>query len=471
MDIFGEIVPDCFINQDGDPYLFQLYRRFGSSLMIPSRIRNNIGGSQNARYQKKHAADWTFGTLDSGTEAITKWLRNKDVPMQKKMTLDVVVPSYRVQMKFLKPILELKASATCDVMWIIIIDDPESPSIPELQREHGMRPDIRIRVNAKNSGASASRNRGMKESTAEWILFLDDDVHPQDDFLIEAEAVIRLHPKAAGFVGNAQFPPANSIHTTSIHLAGVTYFWDIATKLKDDLPWGVTANLIVRRVKDDISFSLAFPKTGGGEDIDYCVRKRDWFVNHGMEGFKPAPKVVVTHPWWNDGRRTYRRFFMWGKGDGALVSMFPQHCYIELFPNSAELCFYCFSAGTLGLAVSFEITILGYWGVLAVVFASIAYDSSQYLTGKIVKDPRTTLTGIPWVLAIMESSILRICSEGGRLAGQLERGEFIPFLPRPRFDWFVNRLGNGPAVNDKNQNRQRFFIWALVMSLICLKMY
>jgi hypothetical protein len=41
MDLFGEVIPDCFINQDGldgDPYLFQLYRRFGSSLMIPSRI-------------------------------------------------------------------------------------------------------------------------------------------------------------------------------------------------------------------------------------------------------------------------------------------------------------------------------------------------------------------------------------------------------------------------------------------------
>ncbi|KAF8526628.1 NAD-dependent epimerase/dehydratase [Hysterangium stoloniferum] len=469
MDIFGEVIPDCFINQDGDPYLFQLYRRFGSSLMIPSRIQNNVGGSENARYRKKHAADWTFGTLDRGTEDIINWMKNKGGSSTKKMTLDVVVPSYRVQMRFLKPILELKTSPTCSVMWIIIIDDPQSPSIGGLQREYGKRADVRIRVNAENSGASASRNRGMEESAAEWILFLDDDVTPREDLLIEAEAVIRMHPHAAGFVGNAQFPPANTIFKTAVHLAGVTYFWDIADKIKDDLPWGVTANLIVRRVKDNISFNLKFPKTGGGEDIDYCVRKRDWFVNHGMQGFQPAPKVVVTHPWWNEGRRTYHRFFMWGRGDGALVSMFPQHCYVDMFPNSAELALYCFLAGTVGLTVfSSTITFLGYGGVLAVLLASIGHDFWQHRSRKIIKDPRTTLTGFCWVMAIMEGSVIRISSEGGRLVGQLERGEFIPFRPRPRFDWFVGRIGDGPAVNDKNQNFQRFLGWTFIMCLVSL---
>ena len=473
MDLFGEVIPDSFINQDGDPYLFQLYRRFGSSLMIQSRIQNNVGGSENARYQKKHAVDWTFATLDSGTEVIINSMKNKGVNIKKKITLDVVVPSYRVQMRFLKPILELKPSPTCSIMWIIIIDDPQSPSTRELQREYGMRADVRIRVNTENSGASASRNRGMEESAAEWILFLDDDVTPQKDVLIEAEAVIHAHPTAAGFVGNAKFPPANTVFTTSVHLAGVTYFWDIAEKLNDDLPWGVTANLIVKRVKDDISFDLTFPKTGGGEDIDYCIRKRDWFVHRGLQGFKPAPKVVVTHPWWNEGRRTYRRFFMWGKGDGALAAMFPQHCYKETLPNSAELGFYCFLVGTFGLTVSSSTTaFLGYWGVISVLLASIGYDFWQHLFGKIIKDSRTTLTGSCWLIAIMEGSIVRICSEGGRLAGQIERGEFIiPFRPRPRFDWFVGRIGDGPALNETNQNFQRLLAWTFIMSLVSLTIY
>jgi hypothetical protein len=36
------------------------------------------------------------------------------------------------------------------------------------------------------------------------------------------------------------------------------------------LPWAVTANVAV--VNTAALFDLRFPKTGGGEDIDYCLR-------------------------------------------------------------------------------------------------------------------------------------------------------------------------------------------------------
>jgi len=65
MEIFKEkVVPDIFINQDGDPFIFQLYRSFGCSKMFSSRISNEIGGEAKARYTKQSAKDWTFETLD-----------------------------------------------------------------------------------------------------------------------------------------------------------------------------------------------------------------------------------------------------------------------------------------------------------------------------------------------------------------------------------------------------------------------
>jgi len=42
---------------------------------------------------------------------------------------------------------------------------------------------IWVRCNEQNLGASASRNRGIEESTGDYILFLDDDVIPSKDLL------------------------------------------------------------------------------------------------------------------------------------------------------------------------------------------------------------------------------------------------------------------------------------------------
>ncbi|CAG8451528.1 14019_t:CDS:2 [Dentiscutata heterogama] len=46
-------------------------------------------------------------------------------------------------------------------------------------------------------------------------------------------------------------------------MSGATYFLDIAEQIEENVPWGVTANLLVRRYKDNIKFNPNFPKTGG----------------------------------------------------------------------------------------------------------------------------------------------------------------------------------------------------------------
>jgi cellulose synthase/poly-beta-1,6-N-acetylglucosamine synthase-like glycosyltransferase len=42
-----------------------------------------------------------------------------------------------------------------------------------------------MQYNAKNLGVSASRNLGLDESAAEYVLFLDDDVVPDPDLLAQ----------------------------------------------------------------------------------------------------------------------------------------------------------------------------------------------------------------------------------------------------------------------------------------------
>ncbi|KAI0637647.1 glycosyltransferase family 2 protein [Trametes polyzona] len=474
MDIFGgQVVPQCFTNQDGDPFLFQLYRRWGCSHMCPSRIRNKLGGSGAARYEKVHASGWTFRPLDDATTAVENWMRRRAPSVQRKLSLDVIVPCYRVSMPHLNTFLALAQPPTVTVMIIIIVDDPNSPRIGELTQKYGHRVDVRIRVNTRNLGASASRNRGLEESAAEWALFLDDDVVPDPDILMQAEKAIRAHPNAAGFVGNAQFPPATSVFAAAVHIAGVLYFWNISDKIQEDVPWGVTANLIARRnIADGVRYDLQFPKTGGGEDIDYCRKKREYSLLHGGEAFWAAPAVRVVHPWWNSGRRSYWRFYMWSKGDGGLVKLYPQYSYRDLFPNAAE----CLLLGAFLLAVGicaapFDATRglqVARYGVLlagAVFMANISFDLIRhlFLHPERLRQVDTTVRGPWWICAIVESAVLRVFSEWGRVVGILERGEYKMLLKR--FDWFCSRWGEGPKQAEIMSNGIRLGLTAAFLAM------
>lgn len=471
MEIFnGLVVPEVFFNQDGDPFLFQLYRRWECSSMVGARIGNGVGGSDGARYDKKSASDWTFDTLDNAVATVEGWISREAPSVKKLLILDVVIPSYRVDLKFLDPILQLRPPETCSVMFIIIIDDPNSPSMDILQKKYGIDPFVRIRVNQTNLGASASRNRGMKESAADWIHFLDDDVTPNDDLLIRAAEVIRERPNVVGFIGTSKFPVADSIFTTAIHLADVTYFWDIARKRPGDmdLPWGVTANLIARRGADGIDFNLIFPKTGGGEDIDFCRRKRDWVIaknGGGSGGFCAAPAVVVTHPWWNGGRPSILRFYGWGKGDGALVKLYPQFRYCDFSPSSGETLLLCLLGFLLSLLAPLDFARRGEYvslslcGAAAVVLANVSH--SIYKTTFPDYDrwefQQCTITGPRYAVAVVVSAVIRVASELGRAVGMLERGE-IWYLGR-RFDWFTGGGGMDPINNERGNSLQRLALF------------
>ncbi|KAG9014685.1 hypothetical protein FRB94_010532 [Tulasnella sp. JGI-2019a] len=477
LDIFdGEVVPSAFINQDGDPYLYQMYRRWGASSMIPCRIQNSVGGSVDARYEKHHAVGWTFDVLEEGTRGIESWLAQKEVKVERRLTLDVIVPCYRVNIGILDRILELKPSNTCSTMFIIIIDDPHSPNIIELLAKYGARPDVRIRVNVRNLGASESRNRGMRESSAEWVHFLDDDVEPDSALLKNAERYIRQHPDAAGFIGATLFPCAETVATAAIYLASVTYFWDIAKKMKDhrDLPWGVTANLIARRnIQDDIYYDPVFPKTGGGEDIDFCLKKRRARMDHGGGGFLAAPDVIVTHPWWNGGGRSYQRFWKWAQGDGALVRMYPEYTYRDFAPNSGECLLVCVIALVLAtgfglVTVNWRVAWLAVKMILSLMAANLLHDLYWHLCWEAerLQALDTTVTGFRWLLALLESTLIRMSSETGRVVGLLQRGEHW-YMGR-RFDWFVGRVGDGPKHNERTNSVQKFGLWILIFVAACI---
>jgi GT2 family glycosyltransferase len=244
------------------------------------------------------------------------------IDKSEKLTIDVVVPSFRPRVAFLDLLTSLKQPFGVEIFFYIIVDRPGTDVFKLRQTSNGIK-NMVVLVNDKNVGTSESRNRGIEAGRGEYILFLDDDVKPHEDLLVEYANAIRAdtrnHP---GFVGVVNFPlPCNSF-TRGVFHSGVLTFFGFAAQNRN-MPWGVTANLCLRRKSLGTNrFSRQFPRGGGGEDIDLCLRMKQ---SSGGKEFLSVPRAQVDHPWWEGGTRSYTRFVRWAYGDSRLPALHPQH--------------------------------------------------------------------------------------------------------------------------------------------------
>jgi glycosyltransferase involved in cell wall biosynthesis len=124
----------------------------------------------------------------------------------------------------------------------------------------------------KNRGASYARNIGYTYSTADWVIFIDDDVLPDGCILDAYIGALRRYPEAKVFVGLTELPESMNLWTEMLRACNVMYFYGIANQRLRP-PWGVTANLMVRGSRHN--FEEIYPKTGGGGKISIsCFNSR-----------------------------------------------------------------------------------------------------------------------------------------------------------------------------------------------------
>jgi nucleoside-diphosphate-sugar epimerase len=499
-DVFGgRVIPASFANQDADPFLFQLYRAFGAAAMEPAaRLANTVGGAGDARYAKWHVP-WTGALLSTARDEAQHWLELRRglgvaLPPRRQppgsgggrvITLDVVVPTFRVPAGVLEAILALDVPPGASTQFTVICDRPGDARagavMAALEARHRENPFVRLRTNAANLGASASRNRGFAESAADWVLFLDDDVVPQPDILHAYASAIRAHPRATGFVGLSRLPPPATARQAAVHMAGVAFFWGVAaaSPAATELPWGVTANLCVRRPPpgSGVEFSDAFPKTGGGEDIDFCLRLREHVratMEGGGEGLVATPGAVITHPWWDDGVPALSHFSGWSWGDGHLIDLYPQLTYTNL-PDLSETLL------ALGVGAAAQLTARGVLRLAAVrggsggggitlplgverllqrassssALAATAAAAGACVAADLLVDSWIQLVAAPnpacahlplhtRAAAVATAVLVRTVSEVGRMAGHASRGRLAANLGR-RFNWFGHWWDGAPA--------------------------
>ena len=101
LEVFdGNLFPPEFMNQHGDPFLFELYRRWGAARFTPCcSLTSCIGGADDARHRKAGSVHWKGLVLTRAIDRLADFL-SKTCPGAKEVAcIDIVVQHTAVKWK------------------------------------------------------------------------------------------------------------------------------------------------------------------------------------------------------------------------------------------------------------------------------------------------------------------------------------------------------------------------------------
>ena len=106
--------------------------------------------------------------------------------------ISVVIPIYNVE-KYIEKCIASVCGQTYDNLEIILVDDGSTDRSPQIcDRFAGTDPRVRV-FHQKNGGRSAARNRGLRESRGDYLMFVDGDDWLDTDCLDRTYAAIEKY--------------------------------------------------------------------------------------------------------------------------------------------------------------------------------------------------------------------------------------------------------------------------------------
>lgn len=340
-------------------------------------------------------------------------------------SIDIVIPSFRLEEQYILPILQLKRPAGARVRTYLVVDNPAvqpSPAIQALVDNES----IFLHINPENRGAAITRNTGMEAGSGDWVLFLDDDIIVQEDLLEVYTAAALAHPSEAGFLGLITFPAPVADFTKAIEASGSMDIFRISLD-RTSFAWGATANIMVKRSAiGDVRFSTAYPKSGGGEDVDFFINVRE---RNDYQNFRSLPTAAVEHPWWNNDKVSYKRPYRYGIGNSWLPKLNPRYAYYDLL-NTPETLLLAVIAGAVACVAQLACIKSMLLLVAGILVVELIASSVQVFKRR----GFTSLKICYYVTA------LRIAHDAGMLVGILKRGEWWRMGQRFHYDGAINKI-------------------------------
>lgn len=162
---------------------------------------------------------------------------------------------------------------------LILVDDRRRPSAP-LPVPATLAGITRV-LPGRAAGPAAARNVGWRAAECDWVVFLDDDVIPDDDWLAWLGKDLSVPGDVGAIQGRVRVPLPLDRRPTD---------WERATAGLADAAW-ITADIAYRReaLQRVGGFDERFPRAYREDaDLAYRVRRDGWQLRRGERS--------VTHP-------------------------------------------------------------------------------------------------------------------------------------------------------------------------------
>ena len=191
----------------------------------------------------------------------------------------VIIPHYNDLVR-LRTCLAALAPQLDGTGEVVVADNNSPVDLGDLKRAF---PEIRFATEPEK-GAAPARNRGVAETRAPRLFFLDADCVPGPDWIATALAVMDRADLIGGQVATFDETPAPRSGAEAFE----TVFAFNQRAYVEEKGFSVTANLLTRR---DVFQDVGGFRGGLSEDMDWCFRARD-------KGYRIAyaDELRVAHP-------------------------------------------------------------------------------------------------------------------------------------------------------------------------------
>lgn len=211
------------------------------------------------------------------------------------MDFSVVVATYN-RGELLRRVADTMEGQTLarDRWELTVVDDGSTDGTEALGDELGRRAGVRT-IRQDNRGAAAARNRGVRESKGDVVVFTDDDCLVPPDWLERLAQGYADHPEVVG-VGGGIVPERAALACSAVaryedYLTRTVYGAGTAEVLGGfECPAGGTNNMSYRRdaLEEVGGFDEGFPARVWGEDADL-----KWRITEGGGRLLYVPVQVV----------------------------------------------------------------------------------------------------------------------------------------------------------------------------------